>query len=65
MRNLGCGLLLWLGAAATVAAEGFDRVVALFFKAPIPFSSTANPSTGRYAKFSEKISGCSALFFKS
>ena len=32
MRNLGCGLLLWLGATTTVAAEEFDRVVAPFFK---------------------------------
>ena len=33
MRNLGCGLLLWLGATTTLAAEEFDRVVAPFFKA--------------------------------
>ena len=32
MRNLGCGLLLWLGATTTLAAEEFDRVVAPFFK---------------------------------
>ena len=33
MRNLGCSLLLWLGATTTLAAEEFDRVVAPFFKA--------------------------------
>ena len=33
MRSLGCGLLLWLGATTTLAAEEFDRVVAPFFKA--------------------------------
>ena len=33
VRNLGFGLLLWLGATTTLSGEEFDRVVVPFFRA--------------------------------